>query len=217
MAEDPVAPRDDAANVSRRSLLGGLASSPLAGGFTSSPGSRAEWERVVKTFAAAHYRHEAFRAASLAPAYRGFHAGVGAARRITKEEATSSDLGELRQRIGTIEQGIIDAGGDRTDVVRLRKINTVLAQCRAKLADALHHVRQRRRLMRRYNILALEEESNEMLSLKHGALRELLRTPALDKAGLILKVRLGYQEFYCHEDDDGTLRAIFADVERLCG
>ena len=215
MAENPVPPRGRAANVSRRSLLGSIAASPFAGAIDTTAPLPSEWERVLKIYTAAHYQHEAFVAASLQPAYRRFEAGLHAALISGGSGREPVDLRTLRMHVREVERAVIDAGGGRAEILRTRKADSTYAEARTTLAAELRHQRKRGHLLREQGVRELEEESNDLLSVKYAALRRMLLTPAIDKSSLILKVRIGYQEIFAHEDDDGTIRAIFADVERL--
>jgi hypothetical protein len=215
MAKDSLAPRSRAANVSRRALLGGIAITPLTAAVRIIPNSSA-WERALKAYSAAHYRYEAFLGMSLQPAYARYKADL--ANLGLREFDDAPDNGPFpRDRITETERQIVEAGGGRTEIVRLRTANPEHAEMRSALAADLRLRRERARLMRRHKVFELEEEGNDLLATKSDALRELLIIPAVDRADLLLKVRLGYEDIFRHEDHDALLGAIFADVERHIG
>jgi hypothetical protein len=214
MAKDPVAPRFRAANVSRRALLGVLASTPFATAVRVVPNPSA-WERALKAYSAAHYRHEAFLATSLRPAYARCKADLALAG--LRESNSSVGPPYPRDLITKAERKIVEAGGGRAEIVRLRVTNPEHARLRSILASDLRLRRARGRIMDRHAVFELEEEGNDLIATKTDALRELLAIPAVDRDGLLIKVRLGYEDIFRHEDYDGLLGAIFADVERLIG
>jgi hypothetical protein len=214
MAEDPVAPRFRAANVSRRAVLGGIASSPIVGAARIIPNQPA-WERALKAYSAAHYRYEAFRATSLRPAYARCKADLALAG--LREFDAPVGPPYPRDLVTAAERKIVEAGGGRVEILHLRATDPEHARLRSAIASDLRLRRARGRIMDRHAIFELEEEGNDLASDIMEALHELLAIPAMDRAGLLLKVRLGYEDIFCHEDHDGLLGAIFADVERLCG
>lgn len=115
MAEEPVALRGRAANVSRRELLGGMASTPFATAVRAVP-SEPVWDRVLRAYSATHYRHEAFVATTLQPAYERFKADLAqsGSREFGARPAISAR--EARDRIAAIEDPIIEAGGGRAEL-----------------------------------------------------------------------------------------------------
>jgi hypothetical protein len=170
----------------------------------------------LRACSAAHYRYEAFLATALQPACARYKADLA---RLGLREFDDGPAGPPypRDRITEAERQIVEAGGGRAELVRLRSVDPEHAQLRSALAAELRRGRKRGQLLRRHKVFELEEEGNDLLVVKMDALRELLAIPALDRAGLLLKVRLGYQEMFRHEDDDGLLAAVFGDMERLCG
>jgi len=76
MADDPLASRVSAANVSRRTLLAGATFLPFLPDVATAQ-SPVAWERAVSAYAVARSRCEAFTAATLQPAYDHFHGGAG--------------------------------------------------------------------------------------------------------------------------------------------
>jgi hypothetical protein len=202
-----------AANVSRRALLGGIASAPLASAVPIAPKVSA-WERALKTYAAARSRAETFLTTVLRPAYRRHDAdlinfGI-------PDDAQVVPPG-FRNHVTAAERKIVEAGGGRAEIIRLRSDNPAHAQLRSALASDLRQRRARGKAMRRHKVFELEEQGNDLRAIELDALRDLVAIPAPDRAGLLTKVRLAYEEIYRHEDDDELLRAIFADVERLSG
>lgn len=73
MADDFVAPRASAANISRRALLAGAAGIPIVS-VTAVPPASSDWDRAFDAFAATHHRYEAFVADALQPAYDSYNA-----------------------------------------------------------------------------------------------------------------------------------------------
>jgi hypothetical protein len=215
MAEDPVAPRFRAANVSRRALLGGIASTPVAAAVRIAPSTSA-WQRALKAYSAAHHRHEEFLATVLRPAYARFNADVTRSS-AQEDEEPSFAAQRLREKIVAAERAITALGGGRAEIVAQRASDPELARLRSMLAHNLRLLRERGRLMEEYDIFELEEQGGDLLVPKMDALRALVAIPATDWAGLLLKVRLSYEEIFRHEDYEGLLGAIFTDVERLCG
>ncbi len=216
MAIDPVTPRGGAANVSRRELLGAAATTPFLSARSIVPNPTA-WEAALKVYAAAHYRHAAYYAGTLRPAYDRYNADMAQSTIPPRPEREPIIWTEIRERIVAFDRAVIDAGGDRAAMVRARIENLALSDARATVAHELRLRRERGRLNRRHHVLELEEVENDLQSVKLDALRDLLATPALDHAGLLTKIRSGYEEIFRHEDDDDLLLAVFADVERLCG
>lgn len=104
MAEGPVAPRDGAANDSRRQLLKGIATTPLA---LAVPGgvSFTLWADAMTDYVRAHSHYEAFLVYVLGPAYRRMEAAV--------------DFGG-DQRQAMLDHGVFDleAHGDALAAVR---------------------------------------------------------------------------------------------------
>lgn len=215
MAEDPVASRSHAANLSRRALLTGFASTPLAMAVGIVPNPSA-WERALKAYSAARQSHEAFVGAVLQPAY------ARVAEALTRSPvgelvgAPPVNVSEMREQIDAAERPIFQCGG-RLEILVMRATNPEHAHLRLVLARDLCISRTRARLMHQHNIFALEEQGNDLREVTFDALIDLLRTPALDAAGLLLKVRVSYEEIFRHEDHDALLGAVFADVERLFG
>jgi hypothetical protein len=215
MAEDPVTPRIRAANVSRRTLLGGITGTPLAAAVRIIPDPSA-WERALKAYSAAHYRHEAFLATSLQPAYARYKADLALLG--LREVDDPLELPPYpRDRITAAERQVTESGGGRAEILKLRASDPEHSQLRSTLAADLRRRRTRARLLQRHAVFELEEEGNDLRSDMTDALHKLLAIPAVDRAGLLLKVRLGYQEIFRHDDDRGLLGMIFADVQRLYG
>ena len=215
MAIDPVTPRGRAANVSRRTVLGGTATTPFMSARSIIPNSTA-WETAFKAYAAAHYHHAAYYAATLRPAYDRYNADLALSADGPRADGKPVIWSSVRAFIFETERAAYDAGGDRAAVVRARTTNSDLAKARADLAHELRQRRTRGRLNRYHDLLRLEEEENELQSVKLDALRVLIATPAIDRAGLLTKVRTSYEEIFRHEDHEDLLLAIFADVERFC-
>lgn len=75
MAEDPLASRGRAANVSRRALLTGIAALPAASRVVISTDPSA-WQQALDAYVIAHQTHEDYLADVLRPAYRRFDADL---------------------------------------------------------------------------------------------------------------------------------------------
>jgi len=214
MAEDSLAPRGRAATVSRRALLGGIATAPIAGAMrsgTEPPG----WDHAVHAYATAHYTHEAFLATTLRPAYRRFDTDLAATLGSAQGADACGNLSDVETAVREAERRIVDAGGDRAAIVALRATDPDHSATRQRLAHELSKRRVRKRLMRRHRVYELEDRGNDLASVKGDALFQLIAIPAPDREGALLKMRLAYEEVLQHEDHDGVVRLIFADVERL--
>jgi exonuclease VII large subunit len=214
MAKAPLRPRNSAANISRRTLLGGIAGTPLAASIGVVPDPSA-WEEALKAYSAAHYAYEAFRATSLQPAYALLNRDLSQSVARALLDRDAAEIREIRITMRQVEQQVRDAGGDRSAIVALRLGNADHGKARKVLAEEICLRRKRGRLMRRHGIFELEEQGNDLLAAKSDALQQLFMTPALDREGALLKLRQAYQEILRHEDHDGIILAIFADVERL--
>ena len=214
MAEDSLAPRGRAATVSRRALLGGIATAPIAsaiqGGFEP-----LAWDDAVHAYATAHHAHEAFLSTTLRPAYRRFDADLPALRCNDRGDAAAVSLRDVDAAVQEAERRIVDAGGDRAAILALRAVNPDHAAARQRLAHHLSNRRVRGRLMRRHRVFELEERGNDLALARGDALFQVIATPAPNREGALLKMRLAYQEILRPEDHDGVVRKIFADIERL--
>lgn len=104
MAEGPVAPRGGAANDSRRQLLKGIATTPLA---FAVPGSVSFplWTDAMTAYVRAHSHHEAFLSQVLRPAYRRVEAAVSAG---------------AEQRLAVLANGVLDLEEHGNDLASLR-------------------------------------------------------------------------------------------------
>lgn len=214
MAEDSLAPRGRAATVSRRALLGGIATAPIAGAMRT-VADPLEWDRAVHAYAAAHYAHEAFLATTLRPAYRRFDADLTATQGNAHSAGAGANLTDIDMAVREAESRIVNSGGDRAAILAWRATHPDHAAARQRLAYDLLNRRVRRRLMRRHRVFELEERGNDLASVKGEALFQVIGTPAPNPQGALLKMRLAYEEILRPEDHDGVVRMIFADIERL--
>jgi hypothetical protein len=214
MADDSLAPRARAANVSRRALLGGIAATPLA----SSIGIAADpmaWARAVSAYAAARNAHEAYLATVLKPAYRRFDAELAGTPRTPLGNQQVANPGAVGNAVHDVERRIAEAGGDRSAILALRATNPGHANARKLFARELSSPRRRGRLMRRHRIFEKEEHGNDLAGEMSQTLLELIAIPSPDREGALLKMRLAYEDILRPEDHDGVVRMIFADIERL--
>lgn len=214
MAKAPPGPRGRTANVTRRALLAGIAAAPIAGAAPKGVGPIA-WQRAVQDYAAADHAYDAFMRTVLRPAYRLFDAEL--ARMVGSANRTDdfTDLGDARSQVQQAERRVVDAGGDRAAVVALRAVDPGLAAARKLLAQDLAARRARKHLLRHHRIYELEDRGNTLASARSAALHRLIALPVPDREGVILKMRLAYEEIIRNEDYDCVVGMIFADVERL--
>jgi hypothetical protein len=202
MADNPVTPRGRAANPSRRASVRRIASRPVRNSRSGIP-DPARWEAAFKAYAAAHYAHEAFLANTLQPVYRQYNADLARLHPTEPSSEIRIDVRKLRTRVDAAEDKIREVGGDRADVLWYRRANPEHTNDRISLALDLRSCRTRRRLMHKHNILALEKQGSDLAAVRQDALQKLLRTPALDRAGMLLKIRLGYEGVFRHDDYGG--------------
>jgi hypothetical protein len=200
--------------VSRRALLSGIATAPIAGTVRGDI-EPLDWDRAVHAYATAHYAHEAFIATTLRPAYRRFDADLAVTQGTAQGVGAGANLGDVDMAVREAERRIIDWGGDRTEILAWRATHPDHAAARKRLAQNLSNRRVRGRLMRRHRVFELEERGNDLASVKGEALFKVIATPAPNREGALLKMRLAYEEILRPEDHDGVVRMIFADIERL--
>jgi hypothetical protein len=214
MAEDSLAPRGRAATVSRRALLSGIATAPIAGSVRGGI-EPIDWDHAVHAYATAHYAYETFLATTLRPAYRRFDADLAATRGSAQGADAGANLRDAEMAVREAEGRVVDAGGDRAAIVALRATHPGHAAARQRIAHSLLDRRARGHLMRRHRVYELEDRGNDLASVKGTALFQVIAIPAPNREGALLKMRLAYEEILRPEDHDGVVRMIFADIERL--